>query len=100
MLKGRGWHAGVAQGLEALRAGGVAPKLLIIDDGWQSTALDDALRPGGEEGEVIQSENKVGAVSTAFACMLQDLHRGSRSPLQDQQHQPCWLLHNTEGKMA
>ena len=60
----------MAQGLEALRAGGVAPKLLIIDDGWQSTALDEALRPGGKEGEVIQSENKVGAISRAFACML------------------------------
>ena len=50
--------AGVAQGLEALRKGGVAPKLLIIDDGWQSTQLDEHLRPISDSG-VVKSENKV-----------------------------------------
>ena len=39
-FSGDGAHAGVARGLEALRAGGVAPKLLVIDDGWQSSCVE------------------------------------------------------------
>ena len=57
---------GIAQGLEALRKGGVAPKLLIIDDGWQSTQLDEALRPVSESG-AVKSENKVSAMP---GCLL------------------------------
>ena len=36
--------AGLHQGLQALNDGGIHPKLLIIDDGWQSTDLDSELR--------------------------------------------------------
>ncbi len=50
--------SGIAHGLGALREGGVAPKLLIIDDGWQSTQLDEPLRPISESG-AVKSENKV-----------------------------------------
>ncbi|KAI3935930.1 hypothetical protein MKW92_035369 [Papaver armeniacum] len=31
---------GVKQGLESLEKGGVSPKFVIIDDGWQSVAMD------------------------------------------------------------
>lgn len=37
-------NAGLHQGLQALNDGGIRPKLLIIDDGWQSTDLDSDLR--------------------------------------------------------
>ena len=33
---------GIKEGLQTLRDGGFPPKLLIIDDGWQTTALDRA----------------------------------------------------------
>lgn len=64
-----GAPTGVAQGLEALRKGGVAPKLLIIDDGWQSTQLDEALRPVTETG-AAKSENKVSDCrSSSSSCL-------------------------------
>ncbi|VVB00166.1 unnamed protein product [Arabis nemorensis] len=31
----------VKQGLESLEAGGITPKFVIIDDGWQSVAMDE-----------------------------------------------------------
>ena len=36
--------AGLNQGLQSLVEGGVPPRLLIIDDGWQSTDVDASLR--------------------------------------------------------
>ena len=43
-----GQHAtnsvGLHQGLQSLNDGGVSPKLLIIDDGWQATDIDSELR--------------------------------------------------------
>lgn len=36
-------HAGVLEGLSTLRQGGVRPRWVILDDGWQSTTNDDAL---------------------------------------------------------
>ncbi len=59
--------AGIAHGLDALREGGVAPKLLIIDDGWQSTQLDEPLRPITETG-LVKSENKVSTPDLASLC--------------------------------
>lgn len=35
---------GLHQGLQSLNDGGVSPKLLIIDDGWQATDIDSELR--------------------------------------------------------
>ena len=35
---------GLHQGLQSLTDGGIPPKLLIIDDGWQSTDIDSTLR--------------------------------------------------------
>lgn len=32
--------AGIQQGLQSLKDGGVPPKFLIIDDGWQQTGPD------------------------------------------------------------
>ncbi len=32
---------GLAEGLASLHSGGVYPRLLIIDDGWQLTDVDD-----------------------------------------------------------
>ncbi len=58
-------YAGIQHGLDALRKGGVAPKLLIIDDGWQSTELDEALRPISETG-AARSENKVICIDLAL----------------------------------
>ena len=34
---------GVADGVAALRAGGVAPRFVIVDDGWQVTSLPEGL---------------------------------------------------------
>ena len=38
------WWAGLHAGLRSLIAGGVPPRFLIIDDGWQCTNVDKALR--------------------------------------------------------
>jgi raffinose synthase len=46
--------AGVRRGLESFRAGGVEPRLLILDDGWQ----DYRLMPGGEERLVSLEPNQ------------------------------------------
>ncbi len=46
--------AGVKSGLESFRAGGVPPRLLILDDGWQ----DYRKMPGGEERLVSLEPNK------------------------------------------
>ena len=62
--------AGIAHGLDALREGGVAPKLLIIDDGWQSTQLDEPLRPITETG-AVKSENKVRAPNVDLLAGVQ-----------------------------
>ena len=34
------FHAGIRQGLQSLKEGGVPPSFLIIDDGWQQTGPD------------------------------------------------------------
>lgn len=39
-----GTPAGLYQGLKSLEDGGIPPRLLIIDDGWQSTDVDAPLR--------------------------------------------------------
>lgn len=31
---------GVKQGLESLESGGISPKFIIVDDGWQSVGMD------------------------------------------------------------
>ncbi|BDA43643.1 probable galactinol-sucrose galactosyltransferase 2 [Coccomyxa sp. Obi] len=48
---------GIDEGLQALKEGGVPPRLLIVDDGWQSTDLDPDLRP--PPSEALQSEHEV-----------------------------------------
>ena len=50
---------GINEGLQALEEGGVPPKLLIIDDGWQTTELDASLRPPPSEEEVLRAEQEV-----------------------------------------
>ena len=75
--------AGVAHGLDALREGGVAPKLLIIDDGWQSTQLDEPLRPITETG-IVKSENKVGP------CLNRCMPRRAPAVLRMQYEGGCW----------
>jgi Raffinose synthase or seed imbibition protein Sip1 len=40
-----GCAAGLHEGLARLVQGGVPPRLLIIDDGWQCTDVDPPLRP-------------------------------------------------------
>jgi raffinose synthase len=40
--------AGIAEGLRSLSAGGVPPRLLIVDDGWQCTDVDEQYRALGE----------------------------------------------------
>ena len=35
---------GIQEGLESLSAGGIHPRTLIIDDGWQMTEVDDVYR--------------------------------------------------------
>ena len=37
-------NAGLYQGLKSLADGGIPPRLLIIDDGWQCTDVDASLR--------------------------------------------------------
>ena len=52
-------HVGINEGLRALGEGGVPPKLLIIDDGWQTTELDASLRPPPSQEEVLRAEQEV-----------------------------------------
>ena len=60
-------HAGISEGLEALKEGGVPPKLLIIDDGWQRTELDASLQPPPSEEEVLRAEQEVrGQIALSF----------------------------------
>ena len=42
--------AGIQTGLESLAEGGAPPKLLILDDGWQRTDVDEQYRQAGEFG--------------------------------------------------
>ncbi|KAL5737246.1 hypothetical protein ACOSP7_030007 [Xanthoceras sorbifolium] len=44
---------GLKQGLESLEKGGISPKFVIIDDGWQSVAMD----PTGLEHKADNSAN-------------------------------------------
>ncbi|XP_008775672.2 probable galactinol--sucrose galactosyltransferase 1 [Phoenix dactylifera] len=44
---------GVKQGLESLEKGGIPPKFVIIDDGWQSVAMD----PNGIASEADNAAN-------------------------------------------
>jgi hypothetical protein len=39
--------SGLQAGLKSLGAGGGPPRLLIIDDGWQRTDVDEEYRPAG-----------------------------------------------------
>lgn len=55
--KGCCFATGVDEGLQALKEGGVPPRLLIVDDGWQSTDLDPDLRP--PPSQALQSEHEV-----------------------------------------
>jgi len=54
---------GIREGLQSLRKGGVTPRLLVIDDGWQQTEVDEEQRRMfGDEAEqmeeVIDAERK------------------------------------------
>lgn len=50
--------AGVEEGLKALQAGGMLPRFVIIDDGWQCTDVDERLQPlkTPEDAARIQAE--------------------------------------------
>ena len=47
--------AGLQAGLKSLAAGGAPPRLLIIDDGWQRTDVDEEYRQAGVRVCVILS---------------------------------------------
>ncbi len=52
--------AGIAEGLRTLAAGGVRPRLLIIDDGWQQTDVDEQYRQMGGWVAVLQVQCRFG----------------------------------------
>ena len=64
------YATGIDEGLQALKEGGVPPKLLIVDDGWQSTDLDPDLRP--PPSEAVHSEHEVLPLTVAlkYDCIL------------------------------
>lgn len=43
MLSAATAYSGVLEGLSTLHEGGVRPRWVVIDDGWQRTTNDDAL---------------------------------------------------------
>lgn len=49
---------GLIEGVQSLRAGGVPPKLVIIDDGWQSTDLDAKFKGWQDPGAAIIASAK------------------------------------------
>ena len=71
--------AGLVEGLSSLRRGGIRPKLLIIDDGWQCTDLDRELRDPQKEKlpmQMNQSEAYVSEYAEAELEMLRMAARG------------------------
>lgn len=53
-----------------MKEGGVPPRLLIIDDGWQSTDLDAPLRPPTSEAVITEHEVRAHLKSSIFALTL------------------------------
>ena len=49
---------GLMEGVQSLKAGGAPPKLVIIDDGWQSTDLDPQFKGWQDPGAAILASAK------------------------------------------
>jgi raffinose synthase len=56
---------GVADGVAALRSGGAPPRFVIVDDGWQVTALDPGLAPITKPADVPRVAAEVGVLLAA-----------------------------------
>jgi hypothetical protein len=72
-------------------AGGVPPRLLIIDDGWQSTDLDAPLRP--PTSEAVVTEHEVGPKAHAQNPFL-SVHPFREAPFRgrrDWWHHPAFI---------
>ena len=50
------FSAGVLEGLSTLRQGGVRPRWVVLDDGWQSTTNDDALNTEQWDERLVKFE--------------------------------------------
>ena len=73
--------AGLHEGLQSLARGGVPARLLIIDDGWQCTELDQPLRqpPSSRSLPELQStsEEFLLAELEMLAMAARDIPAGS-----------------------
>jgi len=65
---------GIRQGLESLAAGGLPPRTLIIDDGWQSTDVDPAFRkaPTSELAEALHLKKEQQALVESTDQVMYD----------------------------
>lgn len=60
-LNPKAWDVGLQQGLRSFAEGNVAPKFLIIDDGWQQTGADAA--DLGTDTERLEAKKEVNSSS-------------------------------------
>ena len=71
--------AGLVEGLSSLQKGGIRPRLLIIDDGWQCTDVDREMRDPSKKQlpmEMNKSDAYVSEYSSAELEMLRMAARG------------------------
>lgn len=81
---------GLADAVVSLTAGGVPPKLVIIDDGWQVTDLDAEFKGwqdpaaallaqarGDTDGQVLNREKYIEGESEMISTVLKDVPAGS-----------------------
>ena len=71
--------AGLVEGLSSLQKGGIKPRLLIIDDGWQCTDVDRELRDPSKTQlpmEMNKSDAYLSEYSSAELEMLRMAARG------------------------
>lgn len=63
--------AGIQAGLTSLAEGGVPPKLVIIDDGWQRTDVDERYRTAGGRRWLAAVQARGSAAGTCVAAPLE-----------------------------
>lgn len=72
-------NAGLQEGLRALHRGGIRPGMLIIDDGWQCTDVDKALRdPSARKPPVLPGGPDNTAIDEFYDAELEMLRMGAK----------------------
>ncbi|KAL8041854.1 hypothetical protein ABFX02_09G011200 [Erythranthe guttata] len=69
--------AGIKQGLQSFKEGGISPKFLIIDDGWQSTVNE------------FRKEGQPLIEGTQFATRLADIKENSKFKVSEESNGSC-----------